>query len=302
MSTLSTCTSSTRPVAPSAGDTLFETDTDSVIVYDGSAWKSFGADNGGYNLDGTNALSVRPLCHFDAEYFNGVDTSGNPANDTSIDTSTVWKSRVDSSITLSQSLAASQPLYKTSGTNSKPYVYTDGGDYLTLSKGFSLPGEFTMFSITENTDSRPPTIFAGSGVRIDTNPDYSNPDANLLFGYSNNSYYLYFQQAVGAVNGTAPLLASTGMRALLISRDSSTPLPNTKMFMDGDNQGSVVSTNDLTQFIGSVFRGKAVSYSHVGNVYELLLFKSSLSSADRNALGAYAQAKYGSGNLGWTNF
>jgi len=122
MSTINTCTSSTRPVAPSAGDTLFETDTDSVIVYDGSAWKSYGADNGGYNLDGTNSLTDRPVLHFDAEYFNGADTSGNPANDTSIDTSTVWKSRVDSSITLSQSVAASQPLYKTSGTNSKPYI------------------------------------------------------------------------------------------------------------------------------------------------------------------------------------
>ena len=299
MSTLSTCTSSNRPVAPSAGDTLFETDTDSVIVYDGSAWKSFGADNGGYNLDGTNALSARPLLHFDAEYFNGVDTSGNPANDTSIDTSTVWKSRVDSSITLSQSVAASQPLYKTSGTNSKPYVYTDGGDYLYLSKGFSLPAEFTMFAISEHPSSQPSTIFGGSGVRIDTNPDYLSADANLAFGFSSNSYYLYYQQASGAANGTAPLSGSTGMRALLISRDSSS---NTKLFMDGNNQGSAVGTNSLTQFVGQVFHGKSAAYDNTGNVYELMLFKSSLSSADRNALGAYAQAKYGSGNLGWTSF
>ena len=63
MSTLNTCTSSTRPASPLAGDTLFETDTDSVIVYDGSAFKSYGADNGGYNLDGTNALADLSLIH-----------------------------------------------------------------------------------------------------------------------------------------------------------------------------------------------------------------------------------------------
>lgn len=294
MSTLNTCTSSTRPVAPSAGDTLFETDTDSVILYDGSAWKSFGADNGGYNLDGTNALSARPVLHFDAEYFNGVDTSGNPANDTSIDASTVWKSRVDSSITLSQSVASSQPLYKTSGTNSKPYVYADGGDYLYFSKGFSLPSQFTTFAIAEASNSIPPTIFGGSGV----SPQYLSAVANLAFGFNPNTYYLYFQKT-GAASGTAPLPGSTDMRALLVSRDGSN---NTKLFMDGDNAGSAVATNSDVQFIGQVFHGAGGSYGMVGNVYELMLFDTSLSNADRNALGAYAQAKYGSGNLGWTTF
>lgn len=293
MTTINTCTSSTRPASPSAGDTLFETDTESLITYDGSAWKSYGADNGNYNLDGTNITSVRPLCHFDAEFFNGVDTSGNPSNDTSIDTSTVWKSRVDTSITLSQGVAASQPLYKTSGTNSKPYVYTDGGDYLCLSKGFALPGEFTTFAITEHPNSQPSTVFGGSGVRVNL-----SSQSSLYFGYLSNTYYLYYQES-GAANGTAPLSGSTGMRALIVSRDSSS---NTKLFMDGDNEGSAVGTNSSTQFIGSVFESDGVTYNNTGNVYEMMLFNTSLSNADRNALGAYAQAKYGSGNLGWTNF
>jgi hypothetical protein len=72
--------------------------------------------------------------------------------------------------------------------------------------------------------------------------------------------------------------------------------------MDGDNEGSAVGTNSSTQFIGSVFEAGGVTYNNTGNVYEMMLFNTSLSNADRNALGAYAQAKYGSGNLGWTNF
>jgi hypothetical protein len=297
MTTINTCTSSTRPGSPSTGDTLFETDTESLITYDGSVWKSYGADDGNYNLDGTNITSVRPECHFDAEFFNGIDTSGNPANDSSVNTSTVWKSRVDNSITLSQSVAASQPLYKTSGINSKPYVYCDGGDYLYFSKGFALPGEFTTFAIAESTNSNPPTIFGGSGVNITSSLKLS-AEANFVFGYSSNTYYLYFQQT-GANQGAAPLAASTNIRSLLVSRDGSS---NTKLFMDGNNQGSAVATNSDAQFVGQVFHGMGGAYDMTGNVYELMLFKTSLSNADMNALGAYAQAKYGSSNLGWTNF
>jgi azurin len=38
MSKLNTCTSSTRPADPSAGDMLFETDTKRIITFDGSEW------------------------------------------------------------------------------------------------------------------------------------------------------------------------------------------------------------------------------------------------------------------------
>jgi len=39
MSTLNTCTSSTRPSSPSTGDMLFETDTNKCVIYDGAAWR-----------------------------------------------------------------------------------------------------------------------------------------------------------------------------------------------------------------------------------------------------------------------
>lgn len=62
MSTLLTTTSSTRPAA-SAGDTYFETDTNKVIVYDGSVWKEYNNDNiAGFTksvlFDGTDDVLV----------------------------------------------------------------------------------------------------------------------------------------------------------------------------------------------------------------------------------------------------
>jgi hypothetical protein len=55
-STLETCTSSTRPSSPDAGDTLFETDTKTIITYSGTAWGGYGSDGvalgaNGYSLD-----------------------------------------------------------------------------------------------------------------------------------------------------------------------------------------------------------------------------------------------------------
>jgi hypothetical protein len=58
MSTFSTCTSSTRPGSPANGDVLFETDTNNVILWDGSAWI-------GYNYDSTTAFSNTLSLNFD---------------------------------------------------------------------------------------------------------------------------------------------------------------------------------------------------------------------------------------------
>lgn len=57
MSTLLTTTSSTRPSSPSAGDTYFETDTDNIIVYDGTNWRGYQND-GASGWSGTNAYSM----------------------------------------------------------------------------------------------------------------------------------------------------------------------------------------------------------------------------------------------------
>ncbi len=44
MSTLLTTTSNTRPSTPSAGDMYYETDTNKIIVYDGTIWREYNSD------------------------------------------------------------------------------------------------------------------------------------------------------------------------------------------------------------------------------------------------------------------
>ena len=72
-STLETCTSSSRPASPSAGDTLFETDTNNIITYSGSDWYIYDAD-GGETI--TNAKSL----HFDGSD-DGLTVAGSSALD-----------------------------------------------------------------------------------------------------------------------------------------------------------------------------------------------------------------------------
>lgn len=44
MAKLNTVTSSTRPASPAAGETYFETDTNKIIIWDGSAWTEIVSD------------------------------------------------------------------------------------------------------------------------------------------------------------------------------------------------------------------------------------------------------------------
>jgi len=50
MSTFSTCTSTTRPTSPATGDVLFETDSNNIIIWDGTNWRGY--QNNGISVSG----------------------------------------------------------------------------------------------------------------------------------------------------------------------------------------------------------------------------------------------------------
>ena len=66
MAKLNTVTSSTRPASPAAGETYFETDTNKIIIWDGSAWTELVSDYAppsfvqqySASLDGTNDMVI----------------------------------------------------------------------------------------------------------------------------------------------------------------------------------------------------------------------------------------------------
>ena len=54
------CTSATRPASPWAGQTIFETDTTSSFVWDGSAWQAAGGGGGSITVSATAPVSPPP--------------------------------------------------------------------------------------------------------------------------------------------------------------------------------------------------------------------------------------------------
>lgn len=76
--TIITCTSSTRPASPNEGMTIYETDTDRLLVWDGSAWIRIGwsttAGRSGFqvrrNASQTIATDTTTQISFDTEDFD----------------------------------------------------------------------------------------------------------------------------------------------------------------------------------------------------------------------------------------
>jgi hypothetical protein len=294
-STLLTCTESSRPASPSAGDTLFETDTNKVIVYDGSAWKVYNSDNAvGYNLDGTNITSVAPLFHFDAEKINGTDATGNPANAASF--TGQWTSRANGVTTVAQGTASAQPTYYTAGENSKAYLSFDGGDSLDLTRRAYFNGDFTLMIVGKGTGS----YFAplgSAGTELATPHAFDMGGAGPFSGRSGDYLMFYSDASPSGYPGVSSFPTGKNFtsqtRNLIFKRASS----SASLFFDGNNIGSTnptTNTSDVDVRVGVIGRGSYVATT--GNIYEIIAFESALSSADLNKWNAYVTAKYAAGS------
>lgn len=291
-STLLTCDSTTRPSAPSAGDTLFETDTNKIITWDGTAWRLYDSDGSvGYALDGTNILSVGPLFHFDAEKINGTDTSGNPSDATAF--TGQWTSRVGGKTTIAQGTASSQPTYYTSGENSKPYLSFDGGDQLNLTKREYCGTDLTVLIVAQavNNIGFGPLGTHGEDVEF-TTTNFALGSRGIFYGYASGTL-LFFNDPSQGYPGVTTHAAGKDFfsetRSVIYKKNSTSGT----CFIDGDNASSPSTTaNDNDVRFGNIGRGGLFMN---GKIYEIALFNSELSDADLNKWNAYVTSKYAAG-------
>lgn len=146
MSTLITCTSSTRPATPSAGDTLFETDSNKIIVYEGSAWKEY-QDNGQLYSDST-ITSLSPQLWLDGS--NGdFYTDASKATSVSADGRLVgcWADRSGNSFDFSHTVNGQKPniIQNLGTTNSTGLAMTSDTLTFTGSASSELTSSCTVF-------------------------------------------------------------------------------------------------------------------------------------------------------------
>ena len=86
------CTSSTRPASPYEGQTIYETDTDVLSIWNGSAWKTVSSTKGA-TFDSTGRMTnpVQP-CFFVSNEAGSTASSGNKItfNTESLDVGGCW--------------------------------------------------------------------------------------------------------------------------------------------------------------------------------------------------------------------
>jgi hypothetical protein len=299
-STLETCANTAaRPASPAVGDTLYQTDTKQVITCSSLGpvvWQTYNSDNSvGYDLDGTNITTVAPLFHFDAEKINGTDASGNPSNAAAF--TGQWTSRVNGRTTAAQGTAGAQPTYYTSGENSKPYIYFDGGDYLFLTDNVYLQGDFTICIIGKRYGSY--TNFTPLGPwGSDVSPSAATFDlgAGGIFSGRHGDYLMFYSSASAGYPGSSSFPTGKDYeletRNLIFKRASS----SASLYFDGDNLGTsnpTTGTSDCDVRIGTIGRG--TTFTMTGYIYEIIGFESALSTTDLNAWNAYVTTRYNCG-------
>ena len=300
---------SARPASPSDGDMYFQADLQQIVLYDGTAtaWKVYTPDAGPYDLDGTNVLSVTPRAHFDAGFINGVDATGNPVDGASFGASSeIWKSKndPDNLYTKIQTTGSAQPVYKRDdGINAKPYFVTDTGDQLIIDifrakNNIGWLGEFTTVAFYNiiNAENK----YQGGGIGVVHAGTVANTTAigtNKTIFWANNASaeYPYWSgfRSPGArpdINSIAnpPRMAA---HMMMCQRNSA---GKTHYFFDGDHGGAsdMEGTHTGEFVIMHLLHGR--TFGQESNVYELMAFQGELSSADKNKLIDYFQAKYAS--------
>ena len=305
MATLDTiANAAARPGSPSDGDMYYQIDTQSVILYDGTAteWKAYKPDAAPYTIgvDGSGddiIMDTTPLFHFDADKFNGTDDTGNPADDATVDGT--WVSRTNG--VAATDIGTYQPVYKTGGANGEPYLYF-ASDLMKMEVDSVIPaqvGAYTLFGFLNMASSG--NISFGGSIS-----DNIKTGFETLWFSGGTSNYCYYNKVAGSE--TNPLIDSVAAdysvvgegRMFILTRNAAnlTSLfvdgANTNADLDGDGfDGTYFQFSSIGQSIGSAWNSKST-----GDFYELAFWNSELSTTEKNKLVTYVNTRYDIGRDG----
>jgi hypothetical protein len=287
MSTLLTCTSSTRPGSPAAGDTLFETDTNKVIVYSGTAWKEY-QDNGQL-YDDSDITTLSPHIWLDGAggYFYDDNLKSNLVSLTNSRVG-AWADRSGNGFDFVQATTTSKPkIVNNLGTYNNTFLHYDSDTLVFTGTVASqiAASPSTLFFVGQIFHQTGDNIIIGSDgslrlltvatgtdlqIKIDdlgtaqTNYAFTDSGINL----SRNIFIYAFRAGTSLVesfiNGSA-------------SADTETSIPTGTIFNNGATYELLDNTiNNSPNFLG-----------------EFMVFDSALSDSNMNTVFSYLSKKYG---------
>ena len=294
MSNLPTYTAGTKPASPAPGDVIYLSDTNKLAVYDGdiSDWRLFNSDALVFNSAAPNEinyagglyddpaanyyLDVSPIMHFDANFINGVDSSGNPAQGQPVVT---WNDRSQSSlgIDLTQPEAVKQGDYDNSqGTAG---VQNQATGFYELTQPFNRIASLTQVIVSSDPMS------TGKLTALTTDPESCATAIINIGGVCNFT--------LGARATTGPALPAAPSLHVSI-RDEGT-LDNLYYLNGGavaaSTNGSFGNTSPTYDYVKMFSQ-----YLRTGTgmlVHEVMIFDQALTTAQLNVIRGYVNVKHG---------
>lgn len=288
MSTLLTTTSSTRPASPNAGDTYFETDTNKVIVYSGTAWKEYQDNAQLYNDSDITALSPHIWLDGAGGYFYDDNLKSNLVSLTNSRVG-AWADRSGNGFDFVQSSDTSKPkIVNNLGTYNNTFLHYDtdllvfngtAASQIAASPStlflvgqifhqnsdsiiWSSDGSLRLLTQVTGTDLRITAVNLGAGGST----SYALTDSGINLS---RNIFIYALRAGTSlvesfVNGSA-------------SADTETSIPTGTIFNNGAYYELMDNTiNDSPNFLG-----------------EFMVFDSALSDSNMNTVFSYLSKKYG---------
>lgn len=292
VSTLETCAdTASRPASPSTGQTVYQEDTNQIIVWDGSVWQVYDSDRLQYSTSNElhysgNAMSFtttdgsvpyycpQPQVHFNSTYVAGTGT--NPDNGRTVST---WTDISGNSNDAGQTQALYQPIYYKDNAN-RGFLSFDRNEFFSLTSNITISGDFTQIFVGQRmAQVSSLTSAGGSGYYL---IHVRNPNLVYLpLTTSNNTE---------TASGTSPYFTN---EMWTIQRGTVGGTANTvTLAVAGGNVSSnhtFVNTDTKTM----TWVGKSGSFGHDGQYYEMLHWNSQLDADELNRVRLYLTNKYG---------
>ena len=218
-------------------------------------------------------VSVQPLFHFDASILDGSSADNNPSTGTAVST---WGDRSGQSTDYdaSQATATKQPIYQ--GT----YLDFDGSnDNLALANTYNnVAGSGWTLCFVAYKDGT--TVFGPIGKNLQ-NSTYVSP-----LNFSNGTtYFLDNSSGSVSVSGYGPHFNS--IQQFVTQKDTSNVV---NYYLQGGNSyKSFTQGGNITNLFSHLGHN---GYYHNGRIYELIVWDSTLGTADLNVVRNYFNTKY----------
>lgn len=281
---ISSGTDTNLPSSPATGDVYLETNTGKLRWWDGTYWNTFNYDSqydpnyaasqlgysGGLFSNTNYNISTQPIMHFDAAILDGSDQANNPSAGSAVST---WGDRSGQAINYdaTQATGSAQPTFNVSGNDK--YLSFDGGDFLDFTD-YTLPTAFNMVAVC-NTGADANTLLP---VGTNVNSTY------ILLEFGGTTYGIS-----GSVVDNTYGPNYNSIQQFWATRNGSN---NHNIYVQGGN--SIISTTAASSRTLAQLGKANNSIYHIGDIYEIIIWGTDISTTDKNTVNSYLANKYSS--------